>query len=370
MIRSTTACVRCGENNSVHRIWCGQCGAPINFPATRKTDSQASSAKKKLLYREILKDLNELSQHQRVSHETHWAIKSFYEEQVAGIEKQEEEQRKQEKLEELIVTARRAAHEGHFQNAIAYLHLCPAEDRDDYQVEQAIQEIQEKSDQREELLQAERQADVILGESHPSLSDSQLKDVQFQLERAVRLDSNNPRMKEALARVKSVIADKIVPAVAKPPEISPEAAALPIEPFRASFVEAAEDQPSPIQRLVDAASKWSAVAKPFLLDNVGWFVGAFLIVAGFVVLIVSFWGSIEQNRILMHTLVYFALAIATGMFFAAAYFMRLKYPQLENSSNVLLVIVALLIPLVFAAAILTTLVPADRPHAAHLQNPG
>ncbi len=74
-------------------------------------------------------------------------------------------------------------------------------------------------------------------------------------------------------------------------------------------------------------------------------------------MIVSFWGNIEQNRILMHSLVYFSLAATTGIFFAMAYFMRLKYPQLENSSNVLLVIVALLIPLVFAAAVLTTLVP-------------
>ena len=85
--------------------------------------------------------------------------------------------------------------------------------------------------------------------------------------------------------------------------------------------------------------------------------GAFLVIAGFVVLIVSFWENIEQNRILMHSLVYISLAVATSMFFAMAYFMRLKYPQLESSSNVLLVIVALLIPLVFAAAALTTLVP-------------
>jgi hypothetical protein len=126
---------------------------------------------------------------------------------------------------------------------------------------------------------------------------------------------------------------------------------------RRSFAEAQEEEPNPTHRLIDAASQWSTVLKPFLVDNVGWFVGAFLVIAGFVVLIVSFWGSIEQNRILMHSLVYISLAVATGMFFSMAYFMRLKYPQLESSSNVLLVIVALLIPLVFAAAVLTTLVP-------------
>jgi hypothetical protein len=38
--------------------------------------------------------------------------------------------------------------------------------------------------------------------------------------------------------------------------------------------------------------------------------------------------------------------------------MRRKYPQLETSSNVLLIIVALLIPLIFAAAAVTTLAPS------------
>jgi hypothetical protein len=128
-------------------------------------------------------------------------------------------------------------------------------------------------------------------------------------------------------------------------------------PKRRSFAEE-EEVPTPTQRLIDSASQWSSVLKPFLLDNVGWFVGAFLVIAGFVVLIVSFWGSIEQNRILVHSIVYFSLLGTTGMFFAMAYFMRLKYPQLESSSNVLMVIVTLLIPLVFAAAVLTTLVPA------------
>jgi hypothetical protein len=133
----------------------------------------------------------------------------------------------------------------------------------------------------------------------------------------------------------------------------------------ASFAnEDEQEQPSPTQRLIEAASQWSAVIKPFLLDNVGWFVGAFLVVAGFVVLIVTFWGSIERNPILMNSLVYASLLVATGAFFSAAYFMRLRYPQLESSSNVLLVIVALLIPLVFAAAMLTSLVPVAAPDVA------
>lgn len=138
---------------------------------------------------------------------------------------------------------------------------------------------------------------------------------------------------------------------------------------RRSFAEE-EEVPTPTQRLIDSASQWSSVLKPFLLDNVGWFVGAFLVIAGFVVLIVSFWGSIEQNRILVHSIVYFSLLGTTGIFFAMAYFMRLKYPQLESSSNVLMVIVTLLIPLVFAAAVLTTLVPAAPAEVAIPMNAG
>ncbi len=130
-----------------------------------------------------------------------------------------------------------------------------------------------------------------------------------------------------------------------------------------SFEEHAET-PSPTQRLINSASHWSSLLKPFLIDNVGWFVGGFLLIAGFVVLIVTFWSSIEQNRVLMHSLVYLSLAATTGVLFSMAYFMRVRYPQLETSSNVLLVLVSLLIPLVFAAAVLTMLVPAAPVDAA------
>jgi hypothetical protein len=132
----------------------------------------------------------------------------------------------------------------------------------------------------------------------------------------------------------------------------------PCGPPTTSFAEAEEETPSPTHRFVEAASEWSAVFKPFLLDNVGWFVGAFLIVAGFLVLIAAFWRNIGANPILMRSLVFWSLAVTTGIFFSLAYFMRRKYPQLETSSNVLLIIVALLIPLIFAAAAVTTLAPS------------
>ena len=129
------------------------------------------------------------------------------------------------------------------------------------------------------------------------------------------------------------------------------------EPDQKETFDPPQAVPTPTQRLIESTSQWSSMIKPFLLDNVGWFVGAFLVVAGFAVLIVTFWNSIEQNRVLMHSVVFLCLTLATGMFFTVAYFMRQRYPELESSSNVLLVIVALLVPLVFAAALLTSFVP-------------
>ena len=106
---------------------------------------------------------------------------------------------------------------------------------------------------------------------------------------------------------------------------------------------------------METTSHWSSLLKPFLIDNVGWFVGAFLIVAGFAVLIVAFSENIGENPLLKWSLTWSTLAAVAGGFFGTAYTMRVKYPELATASNVLLTLVGLLIPLVFAAAALTTL---------------
>lgn len=137
-------------------------------------------------------------------------------------------------------------------------------------------------------------------------------------------------------------------------ELTTSAASTALKP-EAAVVADEYPVPNPWKRIVETTSQWSSMLKPFLVDNVGWFVGAFLIVAGFVVLIVAFRQDIGDNPVLMWSLVFWTLVATTGVFFAVAYFMRRRYPQLETSSNVLLTIVTLLIPLVFAAAALTTL---------------
>jgi hypothetical protein len=169
-------------------------------------------------------------------------------------------------------------------------------------------------------------------------------------------DAAKQHIAAALARNTPAEAEVLAPPVSAPVATT----AKPIERDRvtASFDEEEPAIPSATQRWLETASEWSSMLKPFLVDNVGWFVGTFLIVAGFVVLLAAFWRDIGANPVLLRSLVFWLLAATASVFFGLAYYMRRKYPQLETSSNVLLIIVALLIPLVFAAAAVTTLAPA------------
>jgi hypothetical protein len=192
--------------------------------------------------------------------------------------------------------------------------------------------------------------------------------VNLQIEQQRALQTQEEHHAESPVAVADQGQEIVVTELLKDSEGTDSQAGLPKRSHE-TFAEDQEEIPSPHRRWIEAASHWSSIIKPFLLDNVGWFVGAFMVVAGFVVLIFTFWSTIEQNRILMQSLVFSALAVATGMFFSLAYFMRVKYPQLETSSNVLLVIVALLIPLVFAAAVLTSLVPAASSEVTLIESP-
>ena len=308
----------------------------------------------------------------------------------------------------VVRNAKIAAQAGSYQQAIQSLRSCAEEHPGAFAVEKILEEVNCKV-AHVRAVQLAQEAKQLISQVKESPTLGQLEEAQHKLSQASELDPSNQAFQQALSEVGAKISaerslastpalpdeqvedDILLARVIEPVEqqveaetvesdvepqsvadaqeirSAPQASAAPATPtpaghlepaVRRRFAEDEEEILTPTQRLIDAASKWSTVLKPFLVDNVGWFVGTFLVIAGFIVLILSFWGSIEQNRILMHSLVYFSLAATTGMFFAMAYFMRLKYPQLENSSNVLLVIVALLIPLVFAAAVLTTLVPA------------
>lgn len=350
-------------------------------------------------YKRILEDLKERADQGEVPRETSEVIRTFYREQVAKIDGTIAEQERARRLHDLMCAARQSAHHGLFQNAIDQFSQGMAEDAAAYPWKELIAEVTAKKEQRERELEVSRQVNALIAEADHCVVSSRLEDAIEILERAQQIDAANKPVQMRLARAQSMIAKQRAhsaqqrqgPEGSDKPEVGVDEAAStevsgteasgpqadeeivvaelapePSEPVVATFAENQDDIPSPHRRWIEAASHWSSILKPFLLDNVGWFVGAFMVVAGFVVLIFTFWGTIEQNRILMQSLVFLALAVATGMFFSLAYFMRLKYPQLETSSNVLLVIVALLIPLVFAAAALTSLVPATPPELTRI----
>ncbi len=437
MTGPTLTCIRCGKNNSIHRLWCEQCRTPVPYseqaPAIRKDPRVVQRAE---LYQHVLKDLERLHSSRKVPDDTYDSIREFYSHQCDVIDQQILEQQQAEAVHRLVVNARHTAHAGRFHDAIGLLRQARTKNHSALPLQEVIAEIIEKNAQQERVLHLSRKVDSLLRESPQFVTAQQLDEAKGRLLDAQRLDPSNSRVAESLTRVNALIiaraarelasqaepqvnqqevlvaelvdgpidratlqpapsalmvgkeneaaaaSDAVAPSRSFTPNesVALNELATPGESVRrpepkqpraaaASFRDEAESQRSPTHRLIDAASQWSSVVKPFLLDNVGWFVGAFLVVAGFVVLIVTFWGSIEQNRVLMHSLVYLSLTVATVMFFFAAYFMRRKYPQLESSSNVLLVIVALLIPLVFAAAMLTSLVPAAPPAATIIQNP-
>jgi len=419
MAIQTTACASCGDNNAFYRLWCQRCQTPLPYSVeVPPAQNRQLLVERKTLYKKVLADLKGLQQSETVAPATFDAIDNFYRHQLAVIRKVIDEQQRVQTVHQLVVSARRVAHDEGFLKAIELLQEAASSNRGSYPLDLVIAEVTAKKTASDHAAKAARRAIELLWQAR---QDAAAQRFDVAIEKLVQAKQINPanaqtanaQISTALQEVEaSLLAQRLAaaegpsqpagaeeelvvatllstPVTSQTPFEQPVAAAEPAlsnptavsgaskearEPVRqrvlaASFANDDEqDQPNPTQRLIDAASQWSAVIKPFLLDNVGWFVGAFLVVAGFVVLIVTFWGSIERNPILMNSLVYASLLVATGAFFSAAYFMRLRYPQLESSSNVLLVIVVLLIPLVFAAAMLTSLVPVAAPDVAFVHN--
>lgn len=408
MASQTTACASCGDNNAFYHLWCQRCQTPLPYTVTMPpAQNRQQLVERKTLYEKLLADLQGLQQSETVAAATFAAIDDFYRHQLAVIGEAIDEQQRVETVHQLVVQARRLAHDEGFPKAIELLQEAASSNRGSYPLDLVIAEVTAKKVASDHAAEAARRVTELLWQARQDAAAQRFDVAREKLEQAKRINpasaqTANALISTALQEVEaSLLAQRLAaaegpsqpaaaeaelivatllstPGTSQTPFEQPVAAAEPAlsrpravsgeseeasEPVRqrvlaTSFANDDEpEQPNPTQRLIDAASQWSAVIKPFLLDNVGWFVGAFLVVAGFVVLIVTFWGSIERNPILMNSLVYASLLVATGAFFSAAYFMRLRYPQLESSSNVLLVIVVLLIPLVFAAAMLTSLVP-------------
>ena len=308
----------------MHRLWCDHCGEGLTRQAKLLTEAEVHRSRRELnaaihLYEQVLHDLKDLSRTDRVEPWLHGKIRDFYRNRVL-----------QTKAQERVVIVRQCLLSAH-DMAIKRGNL-----------EGALTTLREGLDQSPKVTVFKEMTQEIR---------RHMKEMQ-----ALIRASDAARTPETREVIQPVSAPRV------PSAMAAEAARMRtfearLEPFSPSFVQ--EDKiPSPAQRFVEGFSGWSRPLRPFLLDNAGWFVGVFLIIAGYVALLTTFWEDIEGNRLLRQFLLFLSLFLTTGLFFSLACYMRVKYAELEASSNVVLIIVSLLTPLVFIAAVLITLVPA------------
>ncbi|MGH8564615.1 MAG: hypothetical protein ACREXW_11230 [Gammaproteobacteria bacterium] len=103
-------------------------------------------------------------------------------------------------------------------------------------------------------------------------------------------------------------------------------------------------EPGLLERTLKAVSGWHALIAPFLAQNIGWFMGGFCFVAGSVFLVSYTTGFGKALTIWGALLLYTLLLIGGG------YGLRRRRPELRVSSEVLMALGALLVPLTIAAA--------------------
>jgi hypothetical protein len=101
-------------------------------------------------------------------------------------------------------------------------------------------------------------------------------------------------------------------------------------------------EPGLLEKTLKTVSGWHALAAPFLVQNIGWFIGVFLFIAGSVFL-VSYSTGYLKSLIVFLTFFLFTLFLLWG-----GYQLRRKRPDLSVSSDVVLILSLLLIPLTTA----------------------
>jgi hypothetical protein len=137
------------------------------------------------------------------------------------------------------------------------------------------------------------------------------------------------------------------------PEV-PEALAEAVQPVSAASPLSADDTaryawepmaPSAMERAIQAMAGWPALIAPFLVQNIGWFIGGLCFVAGSIFLVTYTTGFAK-------TLTSFAvLSVYTLLLLWAGYQLRRRQPALAMSSSALLILGMLLVPLNVAAAV-------------------
>ncbi|MFO0911658.1 MAG: hypothetical protein U0795_01770 [Pirellulales bacterium] len=397
---SRSGCGRCQEPAAQYQLWCTRCGNPLPadtwHSAPSSTQTQGPLRQSIELYRRVLDDAARLAQQHDINGSDLATIERLYggllARQQEALRQQELRDARQHGLNRIRLLIQ--PHVNQLNSALDIARQARRDFPDDPVLTDLVQQIEAEQQRRQRLAQSELEAQRLLQNARQLVRNEPAAAKQL-LVQGLNLSPQHPELLQTLHQVEQQLAvaratataagnkaaadrsvmEQLVPAeiipsqsvpsqpipltsspltaeVGAPATVAPVNVSGPREPAEP---EVGELGPSTWERIVETTSEWSSLLKPFLLDNVGWFVGAFLIIAGFVVLIVAFRQDIGENPILMWSIVFWTLMSTTGAFFALAYLIRRRYPQLETTSNVLLTIVALLIPLVFAAAALTTM---------------
>ncbi|MCI0429424.1 MAG: hypothetical protein L0210_02625, partial [Rhodospirillales bacterium] len=112
--------------------------------------------------------------------------------------------------------------------------------------------------------------------------------------------------------------------------------------------------PGLLARTLKTVSGWHALLAPFLVQNIGWFIGGFCFLAGSIFLVSYTTGFAKALAI------FGALAAYTLLLLHGGYQLLRRRPELSTSSQVLVSLGALLVPLTIAAAtrLLATAAPS------------
>lgn len=142
----------------------------------------------------------------------------------------------------------------------------------------------------------------------------------------------------------------------EPEQPGPETPQEVPEPQRAAEAHAWRPTiPAPVEKALRAVSGWPRILVPFLAQNVGWFIGGFLFLAGSVFLVTYTTGFTKA-------IVVFASLFAYALFLAWAGYKILRVrPSLSTAGGVLLSTSLLLTPLTIAAATRLTMTAGSSP---------
>ncbi|MFZ4791051.1 MAG: hypothetical protein ACOYMW_09205 [Candidatus Competibacteraceae bacterium] len=133
--------------------------------------------------------------------------------------------------------------------------------------------------------------------------------------------------------------------VSAPPLPEPPAFTPPPHPRQRARAGWRPAAPNPLEKALQTLSGWPKLIAPFLMQNIGWFIGGFCFVAGALFLIANTRGFVNALA------VFGSLVSATAFLLWAGYQFRRKRPELVVASSMLLTLAMLLAPLDLAVAV-------------------